>query len=180
MKRSNLILLGALGAIFVFMTALQVRMKGYVKGEVQRDYGNFVKSTREVSEFKAIAVSDGIKVEFEQTPKTTITIEARENLMSFVRTEIIEETLIIEKAKKMRGKDSVKVFVSNAQLDSLRVSSGSSFTTLGMVSGGDLKLVFRGESEGDLELNYESVQCSFSSDSEVNLTGDSKKIKFSK
>lgn len=180
MKTSNLILLGVLGAIFVFMTALQIRMKGYVKEEVLRDYGNFIKKTREVSKFKRIVVSDGIHIDFEQSNETIISIEAREDLMSFVKTETVEETLIIEKTKQMRESDSVKVFVSSTQLDSLNVSSGASFITLGMVSGNDLKLVFRGESEGNLELNYESVQCTFSSDSEVNITGNSKKINFSK
>ncbi|WP_425237492.1 GIN domain-containing protein [Ulvibacterium sp.] len=180
MKTSNLIVLGALGAIFVFMTALQVRMRGYVKEEVLQDYGNFIKKNREVSEFKRIVIRDGIQVDFKQSPETTISIEAREDLMSFIKTETVEETLILEKTKQMRGKDSVKVFVSNARLNSLNVSSGASFVTLGMVSGNDLKLVFRGESEGNLELNYESVQCTFSSDSEVSLTGNSKKINFSK
>ncbi|WP_299536187.1 DUF2807 domain-containing protein [Ulvibacterium sp.] len=180
MKRSNLMVLGALGALFVFMTALQVRMKGYVKEEVQRDYGKFIQNARKVSEFRAIVVGDGIQVDFEQTPQTTIRIEARENLMSFVQTEIIGETLIIEKTKEMRGKDSVRVFISNAHLDSLKVGPGASFTTLGAVSGEDLKLIFRGESEGDMELNYELVQCSFSSDAEVGITGNSKEIKFSK
>lgn len=180
MKTSNLILLGVLGAIFVFMTALQIKMKGYVKEEVLRDYGNFVKKTREVSKFKRIVVRDGIHIDFEQSPETTISIEARENLMSFIKTETVEETLIIEKTKQMRGKDSVKVFVSNTQLDSLNVSSGASFNTLGMVSGNDLKLVFRGTSKGNLELNYESVQCTFSTNSEVSITGNSKKINFSK
>ena len=178
MKRSNLILLCVLGAIFFFMTALQIRMNGYVKEEVGRDYGNYINDIRPLSEFKKITVNDGIKVVFKQGPKTGVSVKGRRNLMSFIKTEIVNGTLIIEKTKRMRKGDSVSVFISNPILDSLSVGSGASFISEGMVSGNTLKLIFKGESEGKLELGYELLECSFSMDSKVVLAGSSKKTIF--
>lgn len=179
MKVSNLILLCALGAILIFMTALQIKMGSYVKQEVQRDYGNFKRDTREVKAFKNLEVSNGIKVIFEQNEKTVIQVEAWENLMDFVSIAVVDRTLIIKKAKRISEKDSVTVRVSNPRLDSLNVS-GASFYTKGPLSGSTVKLVFHRKAKGNLELNYELVECSFSASSEISLTGKSKEVNFKK
>ncbi len=179
MKRSNLILLGALAAIFFFMTALQVRMNGYVKEEVLRDYGNFVDDARTLPKFENIAVTDGIKVFFDQNDTSSIQVEAREELLDFITTKVVDETLVIEKTKRMREKDSVSVFISNPKLDSLNVNSAS-FYTKGLVMGNVLKMVFSDGADGNLELTYELLECSFSESSNVSLTGNSKKMNFMK
>jgi hypothetical protein len=59
------------------------------------------------------------------------------------------------------------------------VSSESYFETKGAVSGKDLILEFTDDSNGNLELSYESVKCSATPGSNVKLKGTTNEINFS-
>ncbi len=184
MKKSSLILLVSLGVIVIFFFALQLSIHSYLKEEAvldekYKDVNDITAETRKVSDFKKIAVSHGIKVLFKQDSVKNIKVEASKKLISYIKTEVINEKLVIEKTERIKKNDSITVFVQNSILDSLIVSSGANFETIENVSGAGLKIEFNDDSIGNLELSYTSVKCKASSDAKVNLKGNSKEIEFS-
>lgn len=179
MKRSNLILLGVLGAIFLYFTALQLSTHNYVRKGVIQDSGAIISETRKVSDFRSVHIEDKIMVYFKQDSITQITVEAPENFIPHIKTKVNEETLVIEKMKSMNMDDTIKVFISNHHLDTLKVRSSAHFKTIGKLIGKELILEFNGESTGELEVTYELVICKTTSDATVKLTGNSKEINFS-
>ncbi|WP_299437725.1 DUF2807 domain-containing protein [uncultured Aquimarina sp.] len=179
MKRSNLILLGILGAIFLYFTTLQFSTHNYVRKGVIQDSGTIISETRKVSDFRSIHIEDKMMVYFKQDSISKITVEAPENFMPHIKTKVNQQTLVIEKVKTMNMDDTIKVFISNHHLDTIKVGSSAYFKTLGAVTGKELILEFRGESTGDLEVTYELVRCKARSDAAIKLTGNSKEINFS-
>ncbi|WP_108808502.1 GIN domain-containing protein [Aquimarina spinulae] len=184
MKTSNWIVIGALGAVILFFLAFQFSIHDNVrKGELRENAiqytGNMISETRNVSAFSKISVTHGIEVFFKQDSLAEVKVEASENLMAYIKTEVKHNKLIIEKTKREEKGDTVRIFVSNHQLDSLQVASESYFETKGTVSGKDLILEFTDDSNGNLELSYESVKCSATPGSNVKLKGNTNQIDFS-
>jgi len=179
MKRSNLILLGVLGAIFLYFTILQFSAHNYVKKGVIQESGPIISETRKVSDFRSIDVRDNIRVYFKQKSIKEITIEAPENFIPHIKTKVNQGTLMIEKIKSINTDDTIKVFISNHHLDTVKVGSTGHFKTIGIVTGKELILEFTGESTGDVEVTYELVKCKTTSDANIKLKGNSKEINFS-
>ncbi|WP_299261317.1 DUF2807 domain-containing protein [uncultured Aquimarina sp.] len=179
MKRSNLILLGVLGAIFLYFTVLQFSTHNYVRNGVIEKVGSVISKTRSTPNFRSIDVRDNIRVYFKQDSIKQVTIEAPENFIPHIKTKVNHGTLIIEKIKSINTDDTIKVFISNHHLDTVKVSSTAYFKTIGIVTGKELILEFKGESTGDLEVTYELVKCKTASNAKINLKGNSKEITFS-
>ncbi len=180
MKKSNLILVSGLIAVSFFFLAFQSIMHRYMdKTHIVEVAYDFVSEMRNVTGFRKVSVSHGIKVFFKQDSTTQIKVEAPQNLISFIKTEVTNEELVIEKTKRIKVKDSVIVFISSPELNELNMSSTAYFETKGIVSGKDLKLTLSGESIVVLELSYESVQCKASDKSKVKLKGNTDKMDFS-
>lgn len=184
MKTSNWIVIGALGAVILFFLAFQFSIHDKVReGELRENAiqytGNMISEIRNVSAFSKISVTHGIEVFFKQDSITVVKVEASENLIPYIKTEVRHKKLIIEKTKRKQKGDTVRIFVSNHQLDSLQVSSASHFETKGTVSGKDLVLQFTDDSNGNLELSYESVKCSATPGSNVKIKGNTDQIDFS-
>ncbi len=178
MKRSNLILLGVLGAIFLYFTVLQFSTHNYVRKGVIEEAGVVISKIRSLPSFRSIDVRDNIRVYFKQDSLTQVTIKAPENFTPYIKTKVDQGSLLIEKTKSINTDDTIKVFISSHYLDSVKVHSAASFKTIGVITGKELVLEFRGESTGDLEITYDLVQCKKSSDATITLKGNSKKINF--
>ncbi|GAA4276628.1 GIN domain-containing protein [Aquimarina mytili] len=180
MKKSNLIVIVAISIMAIFFMAFQFSIHRYVRnGAIENiDTSEFVSETRNVKRFKKMSLNHGITVFFIQDGVTDVQVKAPQNLMPYIKTEVKHEKLIIEKTKRTNSNDSIVVFVANNLLDSLKVSSGAYFETIGPVSGNDIKLQFNDDSKGNLALSYKIVKCNVDSDAKVKITGDSKEIDF--
>lgn len=179
MKRSNLILLVVLGVIFLYFTVLQISAHNYVRKGAIQDSGAIQTEIRKVSDFRCIHIADNMRVFFTQDSVTEITIEAPKKFLPHIKTKVNQQTLEIEKVRSMKMEDTINVFISNQELDTLKVSAAVRFKTMGVVTGKELVLEFGGKSIGELEVTYELVRCKTSSDAVVKLTGNSKEINFS-
>ncbi len=181
MKKSNLMVLGTLGATVFFFSAFQFSIHRYVeKGAIEDiDSGDFISEMKTMPVFRKIAVHHGIQVFFRQDTTTQLKVEAPRTLMPYIQVKVEQEKLILEKTKRIQSIDSIVIHITNPQLNELYVLPDGYFETIGVVSGKDLKLEFGDDSRGKLELSYESVVCKASSDSKVVLKGDSKEIDFS-
>jgi len=181
MKKSNQIILAALGAVFIFSIAFQLKVNRYLRSSEpnnERMSSISISEERAVTNFNRISVRDGIEVYFTQDSITSIKVEAQDNSISLVRTEIENGELLIRQNKKTTNRDTIKVFVSNKELDAVNASSGAYFETLGEVEGNNLVLEFSSDTRGNLELSYASVICKAASGSQVKFRGNTSNIEF--
>jgi hypothetical protein len=114
-------------------------------GKVQGS-GNHVTEKRTVSNFKKIEVSGVFVVEVTAQKEFGIEIEADDNLLPLIKTEVNGDTLSIERDKRFSTNNSVVIRVSAPDIESLDVS-GVSKVSLSNIENESLKVDTSGASK---------------------------------
>lgn len=180
MKKSNLIILSALGAIFIFSIAFQLNVNRHLRDTPPKnEIITNISEERTVGSFNKISVSHGIEVYFTQDSITQIKVTAPESLMTSIKTVVENGELLIEKTEQTKSKGIVKVSISNNQLNALKASSGAYFETIGEVNGENLVLEFSSDTKANLELSFQSIKCKAASGSQIKFKGNTSNIEFS-
>lgn len=147
------------------------RVKG--SGKIETD-------SRNLGYFEAIKASQSIAVYVTKGEQDEIRIEADDNLLEYVVTEIESNRLRIAMKEGVNTEPStrVKVFVSTPKLTGLKSSSSSKVYCEGKFSGDDLKLDV--SSSGFIEMHFSgnSVAVKGSSSGKVKLAGSSDHFQF--
>lgn len=179
MKKSNQIIFGALGAIFIFSIAFQLNVNRYLRSaEYKKEATASISKERKVPDFSEIFVSHGIEVYFTQDSITNVNVEASENDIVHIKTDVKNGALFIKRNEKTNDPSIVKVFVYNHQLNAVKASSGAYFETIGNVTGDNLILEFSSDTRANLELSYTSVKCKAASGSQIKFKGNTSNIEF--
>ncbi len=172
MKKSNLILLGALAAIVFFSLIFQLSVHRNVK-EVKANQKpvEMISRTREVSNFFGIVAEGPMKIHFAQDTISVLEINAPDYIVDSIQTSVTDQILDISVGSKLKNKDSVIIRIANPELQALTLGSRAHFETLGEVSGTYLHLRFNEDSSGNLNLNYDSLKHENNSTGTVILDG---------
>ncbi|MEM8999282.1 MAG: DUF2807 domain-containing protein [Bacteroidota bacterium] len=179
MKRSNLILLGALGGILLFSLVFQLRVHLYVRqGAANWKPVRTITQNRDVPHFSAITAEGQLTIRFEQGETPNLSIKAPDILLDSIRTEVQEEKLIISMNRKPRKKDSVIISIETTELEELILSGNTHFETIQQVFGKNLILDFKDNSSVNLKLVYNSIQQVNNSTGTIRINGEVKKIDF--
>lgn len=179
MKKSNLIVIAALGVLFLLTISFQLTVHNHIKkGEVKK-VGVFISQDRNLEAFSKLEVTGNIKVLFAQDSLSLLKIEAPENAIDSIKTTVKNGKLGISKGIKISEKDTIRVFVTNPQLEELTVASGARFKGTTVISGKKLNLKITGKSKVNINLSYNLINCQKSQKSILDLEGDTKKINFS-
>lgn len=113
---------------------------GKIKGS-----GNVVSESRNVSDFKKVKVSGIFRVEIVAQKNFSVKVEADDNLLEFIKTELNGDTLSIKSKKSISGTKSILVKVSAPDIEKLDVS-GVSRTNLSNVNNETLEIDTSGAS----------------------------------
>lgn len=163
---------------------------GKVKGS-----GNVQTEKRELAGFKAIEVGGAFEVEVVAQKEFSVEIEADDNLLPLIATEVRGGTLQISTEKSIKSKQRIRVRISAPDIESLQIS-GASKVSLADVKNDLLKIDMSGASKvkvdgetGNLVIEQSgaskvdaenlkavnvSVDASGASSAEVNVSGDLK------
>lgn len=87
--------------------------------------GNIQTQDREVSNFTKIDVSGVFKVEVTLQRDVDVKVEADENLLSFIKTEVNDDTLQIKAKKRLSSKNPLVIKVSVPNVEALEISGAS-------------------------------------------------------
>ena len=179
MKKSNQIIFGALGAVFIFSIAFQLSVNRYLRSpETKKETVLSISEERIVGNFNKISIKHNIEVYFTQDSITHVKVEAPENDITSIETDVINGELHINKDEKSKNNGTVKVFVSSNHISSVKVSSGAYFETIGKVTGNNLTLEFSSDTKAKLELSYTTVKCKAASGSQIKFKGNTSNIEF--
>lgn len=180
MKKSNITVLIALGLILVFFFAFQMSMRSHLYAlDTPLTQNEMRMETRTSRSFVGLEVHHGIQVEFLKDSLKEIRVTASKERLASIRTQVVNQVLVVERTNSKEVRDSVRVYISNDILRSLKLRSGAVFHTLKEVSGDQLDLDFSSDSKANIEITYSQVHCKAASGSIVNITGNSNQIDFS-
>ncbi|MFI2742560.1 head GIN domain-containing protein [Zhouia sp. PK063] len=138
--------------------------------------GNVVTENRDISEsFTQISSAQGIDIYLKQDEKTTIKVEADENLINLIQTNVNGNELVV-KASKNLGMGTKKVYITLPDVSKLSTSSGASINTENHVNIHDLDIEASSGSDIKVNISADNVYSSTSSGATIVLTGTAHNI----
>lgn len=92
--------------------------------------GNVVSEAREVSDFSAVEVGGVFRVEITAGKDLSVNVEADENLLPYIKTDVSGGTLEITADAKLSSSDPILVRITAPEITELRASGASSVSIL--------------------------------------------------
>lgn len=158
-------------ALFVFVSFASCKYNFNLGNGIDGS-GNVITQNRNISQkFTKISSSSGVNVIVEQGNPTEIEVEADDNLIDFIITEVENETLKVKIEGNINESTSINVRVKTPIITSLESSSGSTISSKSKLNGSSIALKSSSGSEMNVELEYENVSCESSSGSEIKTSG---------
>ena len=158
---------------FLFLILLMAGSSSCVINMSETIYGNgnVVSEERPVSGFDGLRVSSGIDVIMRQGTGESLEIEADDNLMEHIKTEVVDNTLKIFTDKNIRKAKAMVAYLEYKELSSIRISSAGDVTGENTLQTDKLRIDI--SSAGDLELDVqaEEIRCDISSSGDARLSG---------
>ncbi|MEN8226104.1 MAG: head GIN domain-containing protein [Bacteroidota bacterium] len=150
-----------------------VPIKG-VKGD-----GNVVKEDRKVSGFTSLEVSGAFNVYLYQGKTESLTVEADQNLMELIKTEVKGDRLeIYTEGKNIRDYTELNIYLSFKDLEMIDISGAVSITAEDKLIFDKLNIDGSGASEITLNMDVNMFDADISGASEIELMGKAETARF--
>ena len=139
--------------------------------------GNVVEETRSASGFTGVQASTGIDVYLFEGNDFDVKVEADENLMEIILTEVEGKMLVIKTDRvNIRNAKSKKVFVTLPKLDELKISSAGDCEGQTPFSCDDLRISISSAGDLDLEVEAERIDIDISSSGDARISGRTRQL----
>lgn len=132
--------------------------------------GNVVTQARNVRDFKGVDVSGVFQVEIIAQKDFAVEVEADDNLLPYIKTEVRDGVLHIETERRISSRSSMKVRVSAPNIESLD-ASGVAKVDLSGVKNSELRVNTSGASKVSLGGETGKVAIEVSGASSINADG---------
>jgi hypothetical protein len=113
-----------------------------------RGNGNVQTETRDLSGFKAVDVSGVFQVEIVAQKNFGVQVEADENLLQYIETEVRDGVLEISTSKRIKSSNGLKVRISAPDIEDLQVSGVAKISVVNLKNS-----LFRLETSGASKVN---------------------------
>lgn len=133
--------------------------------------GKIVKEERNLSNFEALEVSNGIEVLVSQDSFEKVVVEVDENILKILKTQVSGGTLKIYLEENILHAKRLRVYVTLKQLKSVQTDSGSEVKSTGKISCGNLKIDSSSGSGVNMEVNATILNAESSSGSSIKISG---------
>jgi hypothetical protein len=139
--------------------------------------GEVVSEDRTISSnFNEIKVQQGIQVYITQGNSTELKVEADENIIDILRTEVKNNKLNIFFDKNVYKASSRKVYLTTSDISKIETSSGASVKTENTIETTILELDSSSGSAIKMYVNADEISSSSSSGATINIYGKSKEF----
>ncbi|MDQ3394677.1 MAG: DUF2807 domain-containing protein [Bacteroidota bacterium] len=177
MKTSNILLTGFLTFFFLVITWFVVKAKFHINTSYIEISGNTVKKSLDVEPFNKILVQGKFKVFLVQDNEQQLEVITDENIFPEVIAEVIGGELVLRLRNNIKDENRVTVNITIPEINSLEFSAGASLSSGSNLKGEKLKINSYAGSEGNLELQYNSIDCDSNAGSSLVLSGNAKRVK---
>lgn len=131
---------------------------------------------RQVDNFDAVSVSDGIDLYLTQGNENTLTLKADENLMEHIKTEVKNGTLKIYSDKKLRKARALEAHLTFKDLKKISGSAGADIYTENTLKADDMSVNMSSGSDLKMTLEASAAQFDMSSGSDAIVKFDGKNL----
>jgi hypothetical protein len=127
---------------------------------------------RTVTSFHALKVSGGIDVELLQGKQLKLQVEADENLVALIHTEVKDGVLNIYHDKNIQNAKTMKVYVTFQDLDAITASGGCDIESKHQLGFNKLKTDMSGGCDMKLDCKAKNLVCILSGGCDAELSGE--------
>ncbi|NAY90530.1 DUF2807 domain-containing protein [Muricauda sp. JGD-17] len=140
-------------------------------GNGKRGNGNVVEETRNVKEdFSVVSASEGLDVFVTQDSEFKILVEADENIIDLIGTDIRDGRLKIHAIENI-GRATKKIYVTLPKVEALKSSSGADLIVQNVVTSKRVELEASSGADLQVELTAQEVSAEASSGAEIKVSG---------
>ncbi len=136
--------------------------------------GNVKKETRDVSSFDAIKIAGAFEVYLSQGSSEGLVVEADENLLDLIQSEVRGGTLVIDTKENIRDSKELNLYITFKDIEKMDISGAVELKSEEKLKFDELRIDGSGASEITLELEANKLECDFSGASEIELSGSAK------
>jgi len=154
---------------FLFTISLGASGCYYLDG-VKGD-GNVVKEKRDVSGFTELEVSGAFEVYITQGSTEGLVVEADQNLMELIVTEVRGDKLLIYTEKGIRDAEEMSIYLDYVNLEEIDVSGAVEIKTENRMKVDNLEIGASGAAELEMSIEAETIDGDFSGASEIEFSG---------
>jgi len=161
-------------ALLMLALALPVLSVAYPVVRINTITGNnhVITQNRTVTPFHAIKVSGGIDVELLQGKELKLQVEADENLVPLIRTEVKDGVLNIYHDENIRNAKTMKIHLTIQDIDAITASGGCDIVSRQKLGFAALKLNLSGGCDIKLDCKAGSLNCFISGGCDAVFTGE--------
>ncbi len=157
-------------ALFFNSCGFDIKMGDFGSGE--KGNGIVTEQSRSITDkFSKISASEGLEVYVTQAKDFEITVEADENIIDLIGTDIKDGKLRIHAIKNI-GRATKKVYVSLPEVTALRSSSGSHLITQHTINCNDIEIDASSGSLLKADLLADTIEIDASSGANLTISGD--------
>ncbi len=140
-------------------------------GAGKKGNGEVVKDRREVTDdFTVVSASEGLDVFVTQGADYAISVEADENIIDLIGTDISDGKLKIHAIQNI-GRATKKVYVTLPEVTGMYSSSGADLVSQGVISADKISLDASSGSDIKVELSADEVDADTSSGADIRISG---------
>ncbi len=141
-------------------------------GEGRKGNGEVTRDQREITEeFTAVSASEGLDVYVTQGDNFEITVEADENIIDLIGTDMTDGKLKIHAIENI-GRATKKIYVSLPHITSLKSSSGADLLVQNPVKADKISLDASSGSDLEIELTADEISADTSSGADIKISGE--------
>lgn len=159
-------------SLLVLLTGCVVNMQDTITGN-----GNVTTQKRDVGTFTGIEVGSGIDVILTQGEPQSVEVEADENLLEWINTEVTGGVLHIKTDKSIRFAKTKTVRVTCQTLDKIGVSSAGDVSGTNRFKTETLDIDMSSAGDLRMELEADAITVTISSAGNVSLSGKTGSLK---
>ncbi|MGI9546360.1 MAG: head GIN domain-containing protein [Flavobacteriaceae bacterium] len=140
-------------------------------GAGKKGNGEIVKDKREVNDdFTVVSASEGLDVYVTQGSDYEITVEADDNIIDLIGTDIRDGKLKVHAIENI-GRATKKVYVTLPEITGLYASSGADLESNGIVEADKISLDASSGADLKVELTADEVDADTSSGADIRISG---------
>ncbi|MFS4457149.1 head GIN domain-containing protein [Maribacter sp. 2304DJ31-5] len=161
-------------SLFLSSCAFDINLGDFGSGK--KGNGVVVEENRKVTrEFTTIHASEGLDVYITQDDAFKIAVEADENIIDLIGTDIKNGKLRIHTVENI-GRATKKVFVSLPDIEAIKSSSGAHLTTQNVIKGDRVMVKSSSGSALNVELAVNELDIDASSGANIEVSGKTNKM----
>ena len=135
--------------------------------------GNIITTDRSVSDFDKIGVAGSFDVILKKGNEGAISIQADENLMEYIITEVKDGSLKIKpkKGHQLKSTKTIQITVGFNNLEEVSLAGSGDVTSTDAINAADLKLSLAGSGDINLKVSTKNLNSNIAGSGNINLNG---------